>query len=101
MLRGLSTYLGIDAVAHVVAGDVSETPVTATTILGIFNAFSLSITQVQPVTTRVVVPWWTYDQVLALVRSQVSGGTTTYAQVVAAQPVGKTHTQWLANPGVT
>ena len=40
------------------------------------------------------------DQVLALVQGQLSGAGTTYAQVLAAQPVGKTYTQWTANPGV-
>lgn len=100
VIRGLPAYAGFDAVAHVVAGDVSDSPVVSGSMLGVFQTFTLSISQVRPVTTRVVVPWWTNDQVTALVQSQLSGGTTTYAQVLAAQPVGKTYTQWLANPGV-
>lgn len=100
VIRGLDTHVGMDAVAHVTVGDVAESPTTSSTMLGIFQAWQMNVTQVRPVSTRVVVPWWTYDQVLALVQGQLSGAATTYAQVLAAQPAGKTYTEWLANPGV-
>jgi len=99
VIRGLPAYAPIDPVAHVVAGDMSEVPVASGTMLGVFNVFHLVVNQVQPVSTRIVIPWWTYDQVTALVVSQVGTGAT-YAAVLAAQPTGKTYTAWLANPGV-
>lgn len=97
-LRGLPAGAGFDPVAHVTAGDI--TPGAVGDLLGGYSTLTLNVTQVRPVTTRVIVPWWTYDQVLALVQSQLLGGSTTYAQVLAAQPAGKTYTEWLANPGV-
>jgi hypothetical protein len=66
---------------------------------GTISEWLLSARQVQPVTMRIVVPWWTYDQVVALVVSQIGAGAT-YSQVLTAQPAGKTYTQWVANPGV-
>lgn len=99
LLRGLPA-IGLDPVAHVSAGDLAESAVTSSTLLGVYNIWTLNVTQVRPTSTRIVVPWWTFDQVLALVQGQLSGGATTYTQVTSAQPVGKTYTQWLANPGV-
>lgn len=97
VLRGIPPLVPLDAVLHVVA-QVSES--SAQNIADSFNTFEFSAIQVRPVATRIVIPWWTFDQVLALVQSQISGGATTNAQVLAAQPSGKTYTQWLANPGV-
>lgn len=100
VIRGLSAFIGLDAVAHVIVGDVAESPTTSSTMLGIFQGWQMNVTQARPVSTRVIVPWWTYDQVLALVQSQLSGGATTYTQVTTAQPAGKTYTDWLAKPGI-
>lgn len=98
VLRGLPAGShGLDAVAHVRKGEVS--PGSVGDMLGSYSTLSISVTQVRPVSTRVVVPWWTYDQVTALVVSQVGAGAT-YSAVLAAQPSGKTYTQWMANPGV-
>lgn len=97
VLRGLPLTVPFDPVMTVSVGDV--TPSAPYGILGVFNQLSLNFTQQRPVSTRIVIPWWTYDQVTALVVSQM-GGAPTYAGVAAAQPAGKTYTQWTANPGV-
>jgi hypothetical protein len=97
VLRGLPAGVLLDPVTHVLASTVTyEIEGVAP---GLYNTLTLAVSQVQPITTRIVVPWWTYDQVKALIQTQVSVGAT-YAAVLAAQPVGKTYTQWLANPGV-
>lgn len=95
VLRGLPVSGLLDPVAHCSAGDANETRYGAGTI----SEWTLTARQVRPVSMKVVVPWWTYDQVKALVQSQISSSAT-YAQVESAQPAGKTYTQWLANPGV-
>jgi len=96
VLRGLPAESLFDPVAHVLAPAVANN--RAGDRSG-YNKLTLAVSQVQPVTTRIVIPWWTNDQVTALVVSQVGAGDT-YAAVLAAQPTGKTYTQWLANPGV-
>lgn len=95
VIRGLPASVPIDPVAHVGASVKNR----ARKKLGVFNTFDLTFTQVQPANTRIVIPYWTYDSVVALVVAQL-GGTPTYNGVLAAQPAGKTYTQWTANPGV-
>ena len=98
VLRGLPASVPFDPVVHVSVGDVDEQP-TVDGILGVRNTWNLVVSQVRPVSMRVVIPWWTYDQVYALIQTQVSAGAT-YAAVITAMPAGKTYTQWVANPGV-
>ncbi len=95
VVRGLSSTAQLDPVAHVVTGDASEARIGP----GFVAQWTLTVRQVRPVTLRVVIPWWTYDDVKALVQSQL-GSTVTYAGVAAAQPAGKTYTDWVASPGV-
>jgi hypothetical protein len=95
VLRGLPVSGLLDPVAHCSVGSANEVRYAAGTI----SEWLLTARQVQPVTMRIVVPWWTYDQVVALVVSQIGAGAT-YSQVLTAQPAGKTYTQWVANPGV-
>lgn len=96
VVRGLSsTATQLDPVAHVTVGDAQEARFAANTVA----QWTLIARQVRPVTMRVVIPWWTYDQVKALVQSQV-GSTATFDQVKTAMPAGKTYTQWVADPGV-
>ena len=95
-LRGLPFTGLLPPVAHVAVGDVSE---ERRGRRGNVTVYTLQARQVRPISMRVIVPWWTYDQVKALVQSQVGTGAT-YAAVIAAMPAGKTYTAWLANPGV-
>lgn len=92
VVRGLPVGVPLDPVVHARA-TVSESYGPRMT------AITLTLDQVAPVSLRVQVPWWTYEQVAALVATQV-GPTATYAQVAAAMPAGKTYLQWLAEPGV-
>ncbi|MDA8440494.1 MAG: hypothetical protein M0Z51_16770 [Propionibacterium sp.] len=95
VVRGLSIAELLDPVAHVSASSATEARLS----VGQISQWTLTVRQVRPTTLRVVVPWWTYDQVKALIQTQVSS-TATYAQVVTAMPAGKTYTDWVANPGV-
>ncbi|MHA7132534.1 hypothetical protein [Oerskovia turbata] len=92
VIRGLPRDIPLDPVAHVVAGDVEEVPVVGG-LLGFRNDWELSVTQVRPTSMRIVVPWWTYDQVRALWASR------TYDQVRAARP-GATYLDWSRDPEV-
>jgi hypothetical protein len=87
VLRGLHAASGLDPVAHIVAGDVTE----VATPLGVRNDWQLVVTQVRPPSPRISVPWWTYDQVNALWEGFA------YDQVVAARP-GETYLDWLRDP---
>ena len=95
VIRGLPAAALLDPVAHCSVGDASEVRDPD----GNLSEWTLTARQVTPITMRIVVPWWTYDDVKALVLSQLGTGAT-YDDVLAAQPVGKTYTQWQANPGV-
>ncbi len=95
VVRGLPVTGLLDPVAHVAVGDATEMRLSS----GQVSQWTLTVRQTRPTTLRIVVPWWTYDQVKALIQSQL-GATATFDQVKAAQPAGKTYTQWLANPGV-
>lgn len=98
LVRGLPASVPLDPVAHVVVGDVTDAP-TMDGLVGVLRTISMVVSQVRPQSLAVVVPWWTYEQVGALVASQVSP-TATYAQVAAAMPAGKTYLAWAASPGV-
>ncbi|MBD7949585.1 hypothetical protein [Oerskovia rustica] len=92
VIRGLPLDIPLDPVAHVVAGDVEEVPVVGG-LLGFRNDWELSVTQVRPTSMRIVIPWWTYDQVRAL------WSPRTYDQVEAARP-GTTYLDWSRDPEV-
>lgn len=94
VVRGLPASGLLDPVAHVIATDANESRYP----FGQVTEWTLNVRQVQPLTMRIIVPWWTYDQVLQLVTDQLGAGVT-YAAVLAAMTPGKTYTQWLANPG--
>lgn len=95
VVRGLPAAGLLDPVAHVTAADADEVRYDA----GNISEWTLTARQVLPVSLRIVVPWWTFDMVKALVLDQLGAGAT-FNAVLAAQPVGKTFTQWVANPGV-
>lgn len=102
VLRGLPDEFGIDPVAHVAVGDVSD----RTVALGHvrpgdlqFTEVSMSVQQVRPTSLRIVVPWFTYDDVTALVQAALGPGAT-YDDVLAAMPVGTTYLDAQKNPNV-
>ncbi|WP_143320112.1 hypothetical protein [Cellulomonas iranensis] len=90
VVRGLPDDL-LEPVAHVTVGDVEETRYG--TGEHQVSTWSLSAQQTRPVSLRVVVPWWTYDQVRDLWAGQ------TYDQVHAARP-GDTYLDWQRDPTV-
>lgn len=90
VLRGLSTDIPLDPVAHVLPGDVRE---ATSQPLGARNYWRLDVTQIAPSSLRIVIPWWTYDQVKAL----WSGYT--YADATSARP-SDTYLDWLRDPTV-
>ncbi|MEV7962416.1 hypothetical protein [Oerskovia paurometabola] len=92
VIRGLPLDIPLDPVAHVIAGDVEEVPVVGG-LLGFRNDWALSVTQVRPTSMRIVIPWWTYDQVRAL------WSPRTYNQVRAVRP-GATYLDWSRDPEV-
>lgn len=92
VIRGLPQHLPIDPVAHVVAPDLDESAVVGG-VLGLFNDWNFTVTQVRPPGPRIVVPWWTYDQVKAL------WAGFSYEDVLAARP-GDTYLDWLRTPEV-
>lgn len=92
VVRGLPLDIPLDPVAHVVTGDVEEVPVVGG-LLGFRNDWQLDVTQVRPTSMRIVIPWWTYDQVQAL------WAPRTYDQVEAARP-GATYLDWSRDPEV-
>ena len=97
VIRGLSPLLGLDPVAHYVAPGLTESPSLAG-VLG-FREWRLNVTQVRPTSLRLVVPWFTYDDVQAIVQVAL-GSTATYAQVLSAMPTGTTYTDAAKNPNV-
>lgn len=99
VLRGLPTSLPIDAVVHVTAVNRTEHVATGGT-RDLFNAWSMAISQAAPKSVQIVIPWWTYDQVKALVGTEV-GPLASYVEVTAAMPEGKTYVEWQATPGVS
>lgn len=95
VIRGLPDHLGLDPVLHVVVPDLSERPVTGGQV-GLWNDWELTATQARPSSLRLLVPWWTYDQVKALWAATAS---STYGAVKAARP-GATYIDWLRDPTV-
>lgn len=94
VIRGLPAEFGLDPVMHVNA-DVRDVPVVGG-LLGERRDFVLEAQQVRPASLKVVVPWWTYADVAALVE-QVLGLDATYAAVMAAAP-DSTYLDWLRRP---
>lgn len=91
VVRGLPVGIPLDPVAHVVAPDLDESPVVGG-VVG-HREWVLTVTQTRPTSMRLVVPWWTYDQVRAL------WAPRTYDQVRAARP-GATYLDWSRDPEV-
>src|SRR5699024_6671395 len=91
VLRGHPIDL-LPPVANIVVGSVSEgreiffdlPPVQVST-------WNLSATVTRPTSMRIVVPWWTYEQVNAMYAGQ------SYGDVKAARP-GSTYLDWLRDP---
>lgn len=98
VLRGLPADLPLDAVAHVIAGDVVEVPVVGGR-LGFRNDWRLVVDQVRPPGLSIVVPWWTYDQVKAAWATWATAEAVagSYDDVLAARP-GDTYLDWLRSP---
>jgi lysophospholipase L1-like esterase len=97
VIRGLPDDLGLDPVAHVVAPDFVETTALGG-VLG-YREWRLSATQVRPQSLRIVVPFFTYDQVKATVTDALGGGAT-YADVLAALPGGETYIDVQRDPQI-
>jgi hypothetical protein len=93
VIRGLPEGLLLDPVAHVVAPDLTESPVQAGSV-GFFCEWEFTATQVRPTDLRIVVPWWTYQQVTDLWQSTADN---TYGEVLLARP-GDTYLDWSADP---
>jgi hypothetical protein len=94
VLRGLPDGVPLDAVAHVTAGTVTEVPLVGG-LMGVFNDWHLVVDQVRPTSMKVVVPWFTYDQVAALWQEWESGAT--YDDAVGTRP-GDTYLDWQRDP---
>ncbi|WP_163275324.1 hypothetical protein [Cellulomonas iranensis] len=90
VVRGLPDDM-LDPVAHVVVGDAAETRFGSGSHR--VSTWDLTARQVRPQSLRIVVPWWTYDQVRELWAGR------TYDQVTAARP-GDTYLDWLRSPEV-
>lgn len=88
VVRGLPTHTLLEPVAHIAVGPATETRIGAR---GQVSWWALSATQVRPQSLRLVVPWWTYEQVAAL------WAGATYADATAARP-GETYLDWQRSP---
>ena len=95
VLRGLPDEYGLDPVAHVIAPDLVESP-SVGSVLG-YREWRLTATQVRPQALHVVVPWWSYDDVKAIVEGALGSGAT-YDDVTAAMPPGTTYVDVLRSP---
>lgn len=99
VVRGLAEDLPIDAVAHVTAVERRELTSVRGSQSG-FNTWTMRLSQTAPKSVQIVIPWWTYDQVKALVQTEI-GALASYTEVTAAMPEGKTYVEWQATPGVS
>lgn len=93
VLRGLPDGV-LDPVAHVTLPDPVERRVGSGTHQ--VAVWELEATQERPTSLKVVVPWWTYADVAALVEEAL-GVDATYAGVMAAAP-DSTYLDWLRRP---
>ncbi|MFD6093971.1 hypothetical protein ACFWGN_17795 [Oerskovia sp. NPDC060338] len=91
VIRGLPVEIPLDPVAHVAIPDLDESPVVGG-VVG-HREWVLTVTQVRPTSMRIVIPWWTYDQVRAL------WSPRTYNAVKATRP-GDTYIDWSRDPEV-
>lgn len=92
VIRGLPGDIGIDPVAHVVAPDLQESVVSAD---GLARQWDMTLTQVRGPGLQVVIPWFTYEQVVALWQDAL--GVATYNGVIAARP-GDAYIDWTRDP---
>lgn len=90
VLRGLPASIPLDPVAHVIAPEVTDSPLVGG-LLGPRRDWQMTVTQVRAPSPRISVPWWTYDQVRAL------WDPATYDLTVAARPEA-TYLDWLRDP---
>lgn len=95
VLRGLPDDYGLDPLAHVIAPDLVEAP-SVGGVLG-YREWRLTVTQVRPQALHIVVPWWSYDDVKAIVEGALGLGAT-YDAVTAAMPPGTTYVDVLRDP---
>ena len=95
VIRGMHSDCPLDPVAHVIAGDITELPKDGG-LYGVHNTWELVVDQVRPTSMKIVVPWFTYDQVKALWDAWTPAAT--YAQVIAARP-GDTYLDWQRDMG--
>jgi len=87
--RGLPANV-LEPVAHIVVGPARET--RSGDDLRV-STWQLTAMQTRPQSLRIVVPWWTYDQVAALWTGR------TYADARDSRP-GDTYLDWQRNPEV-
>lgn len=94
VIRGLPNTV-LEAVAHIVMGPTAESrsPRKSHEV----SVFEHVVSQVRPLAIKVVVPWWTYDQVQALWAATVDD---TYDEVVASRPAS-TYVDWQEAPEPT
>lgn len=90
VLRGLPDDL-LEPVAHVTVGDATERRIGHGAQQ--LATWDLTARQVRPTTMRIVVPWWTYDDVAAL------WAGTSYADATASR-AGDTYIDWQRDPEV-
>lgn len=93
VVRGLPAGIPLDPVAHIVAPDVVESPVQQG-VVGEWCEWAWTAVQARPTSLRIVVPWWTYDQVRDIWQSTADN---TYAEVLLARP-GDTYLDWAQDP---
>lgn len=95
VLRGLPADLDLPPVLYLLAADLRRSAVV-TGLLGDRRDWVMTVDQVRGPSTRVAIPWWTYDQVKAAWQAAL-GVSVTYDQANAARP-GWTYVQWLISP---
>lgn len=83
VLRGMPTHLGLDAVAHVVDDGIRDTPIVGT-LIDQRTDWALTVTQTRPTSLKIVVAWWTYDDVQEIVTAALGAGATYSAVLTAA-----------------
>jgi hypothetical protein len=94
VVRGLPDDL-LDPVAHVVVGDATERRFGS----GQIATWDLRLRQTRPQSLRVVVPFFTYDQVKTIVTDALGAGTT-YATVMTEVLAGTTYIDVQRDPRI-
>lgn len=96
VMRGLPLEVGLDPVVHVVAPDLQESPYLRRLSQGFeYRLWEMTLTQVRGPGLRVVIPWFTYEQVTAWWQDAIPDAT--YDDVIAARP-GESYIDWTKDP---